>query len=291
MEPSLIIGIFAAGVIALGGACVSAWCRFPGGVNAATTLLAIAVGWIIGSGYHLPPMADANFWPSFLAQLAVLVALAVAGWPGRLPIERLALATALGAGGGSWPILNQLVTCPVSGHKNAISLGIGVAMLVISRVWESAGAALAPITSRIVVIVLFIGFTIVLADGGSLKYGLKAAVLCAAVTAPLVISFWRLPLPGVASGALIAATWIVVLPFATNDYQQLSPSFVLLPSMGLLALGGAAGWLRWLPGLRTRPKLATAVVIGAALVLTGLAVGWMMLYGQPTEKTAGDYSE
>jgi len=290
MEPSLIIGVFAAGVIALGGAFLSAWCRFPGGVNAATTLLAIAVGWIIGAGYHLPPMADANFWPSFLAQLAVLLALAVAGWRGRLEVERVALATALGAGGGSWLILNQLVTCPVSGHKNAVALGLGIGLLVISWVWERAGAALAPITSRIVLIILLIGLTITLAAGGSIRYGVQGAVLCAAVTAPLVLSFWRLPQLGVASGALTAATWLVVLPFALVDYTP-SASVVLLPSMGLLAVGGAVGWLRLLPGLRTRPKLATAVVIGAAVVAAGLAVGWMLVYGQPTEKSAGDYSE
>jgi len=290
MDPSIIIGVLVTGVVALAGAALVAWRGLPGGVSAATTLLAIAVGWIIGYGYHLPPMADANLWPGFLAQLAVLLALALAGWPGRFPVERLALATALGAGGGSWLILNQLITCPISGHKNAVALGITLALLVIGWCWERASAGLHPVISRVVLLILLIGFTFITAEGGSLKYGMMSAVLCAAVTAPLVISFWRLPQVGVASGALIGATWLVVLPFALVDYTP-SASFVLLPSMTLLAVGGAAGWLRLVPGLRSRPKLANTVVVVTALVFAGLAVAWMHLYGQPPEKTAGDYGE
>ena len=241
---------------------------------------AVGAGYVAGHaalrGWPPFPPLEATNWLFHFALAAIVPPVVYSAW-GRLRwlrwVFRVVLSTAL-------PLL---VLWPLVEHtwgrtESVLWLaGLSVGTLAL---WSALGALVERARGALVPLALLVaaaaGGPIFVVSGSLLVGQLGGALAAALAPLPLAVALR----PGRATSGVVPPALLLLTGLSINGYFYVEPFDPVLSaaSILLLAVAPAAAWIAWLRPLRSRGwkatltgALATALVVGAALLLAFLA--------------------
>lgn len=249
-------------------------------LSGAATLLACAIGLLV---MHPPvafPPKNVADWPTW-TMLAGALMLAVA--PTRR--WRRGVVALLLVGGCTVLVLHPLqeFSAHAVGYAAAFALIAGASVFAA----DLALAARGPFAQRAAMTVTAGAAFGALMLAGSFDIAGRGAVIPAAIAAPLVVWWLRVPADGIAAPTTIAFAVIAALAYGLTDWTTPPKSTALAPAFVLVAIAPAAAWLARIPVINSRPRLAGTLAVVATLLVAGAGVGWLALH-QPV-KQADEY--